>query len=374
MSGTPSVGGDRDLGGEVAGEDVGRRLAVGPLDLDLHVEPTGAQDRRVDEVLPVGGADHDHVAQPLDAVDLGEQLGHDRRFHVGRDPRAAGAEHRVHLVEEHDDRPTLLALLPRPLEHETDLALGLAHVLVEQLGSLDVDEVAAALLVAGLRRHLLGEAVGDGLGDQRLATTRRAVEQDPLRRWEAVLGEQLLVQEGQLDGVGDLLDLLVEAADVGVGDVGHLLEQQVLDLRPRQLLEQQVRPCVEPHRVARTQVHAADRVSQLADALLVGVADDERPHAVLEHLLDLTTSPVPSGSRAEITLKLSLSTTSEPRSSVSCSISGWRATRILRPLVSTSTVPSSFLPTTTPYADGGWVSLSTSSRSEAMWSRASRNV
>ena len=39
-----------------------------------------------------------------------------------------------------------------------------------------------------------------------------------------------------------------------------------------------------------------------------------------------------------------------------------------------STVPSSFLPTTTPYADGGWVSLSTSSRSVAMCSRASRRV
>ena len=89
-----------------------------------------------------------------------------------RDARAAGAEHRVHLVEEDDDRPALLALLPRPLEHEADLALGLADVLVEQLGALDVDEVAAALLVAGRRGDLLGEAVGDGLGDQGLAAAR----------------------------------------------------------------------------------------------------------------------------------------------------------------------------------------------------------
>jgi len=39
-----------------------------------------------------------------------------------------------------------------------------------------------------------------------------------------------------------------------------------------------------------------------------------------------------------------------------------------------STVSSSFLPTTTPYADGGCDSLSTSSRNVAMCSRASRNV
>ena len=40
----------------------------------------------------------------------------------------------------------------------------------------------------------------------------------------------------------------------------------------------------------------------------------------------------------------------------------------------TSTVPSSFRLRNVPYADGGRVSLSTSSRSAAMCSRASRSV
>ncbi len=61
-----------------------------------------------------------------------------------------------------------------------------------------------------------------------------------------------------------------------------------------------------------------------------------------------TTSPLRSGGRARMTLKLSLSATSAPRSSSSASMSGCRLTRILRPLDSTSTVPSSFLPTTIP--------------------------
>ena len=60
-------------------------------------------------------------------------------------PEPRGAEQGLHLVEEHDDRPALLALLARPLEHEADLALGLADVLVEQLGALDVEEVALGL-------------------------------------------------------------------------------------------------------------------------------------------------------------------------------------------------------------------------------------
>ncbi len=101
-----------------------------------------------------------------------------------------------------------------------------------------------------------------------------------------MLGEQVVVQERQLDGVGDLLDLGVETADVGVRDVGHLLEQQVFDLGPWQLLEQHVGARVEPHGVAAAQVHAAQRVGQLAHSLLVGAPDDQGADAVVEQLLD----------------------------------------------------------------------------------------
>ncbi len=45
-----------------------------------------------------------------------------------------------------------------------------------------------------------------------------------------MLEEQLGVQVRQLDRVADLLDLAVEAADVGVADVGDLLKHQLLDL------------------------------------------------------------------------------------------------------------------------------------------------
>jgi hypothetical protein len=67
----------------------------------------GPQDRRVDHVLAVGGADHDHVLELLDPVDLAQQLGHDGVLDVGGHPRPAGAEDRVHLVEEHDHRHAL---------------------------------------------------------------------------------------------------------------------------------------------------------------------------------------------------------------------------------------------------------------------------
>ena len=54
-----------------------------------------------------------------------------------------------------------------------------------------------------------------------------------------MLGEQLGVQERQLDGIGDLLDLGVQAPDVLVGDVGDLFEHQFLDLGSGQLLDEQ---------------------------------------------------------------------------------------------------------------------------------------
>ena len=63
-------------------------------------------------------------------------------------------------------------LLPGPLEHEADLPLGLPHVLVEELGALDVEEVGLGRLAAAGRRHLLGQAVGHRLGDERLAAAR----------------------------------------------------------------------------------------------------------------------------------------------------------------------------------------------------------
>ncbi len=245
------VGVQRQAADHVLGEDVLGGLGIGPLNLDLDVEPARPQDRRVDHVLPVRRADHDHVLQALDAVDLTEQLRHDRVLDVAGHAGAAGAEDRVHLVEEHDDhddRHALAGLLPGPLEHQPDVPLGLADVLVQQLGSLDVQEEALALpglaalaarrgrlavLAGQLRRpgrDLLGQRVRDRLGDERLAAAGGSVEQDALRRLQLVFLEQVGVQVGQLDRVPDQLDLRRQPADLGVGDVRHLLEDQLLDL------------------------------------------------------------------------------------------------------------------------------------------------
>src|SRR6478672_7473621 len=145
-------------------------------------------------IFTVRRTDDDDVLQAFDTVDLREQLRHDRRLDVGGDAGTARAEQRVHLVEEDDDRVALFALLTRTLEDQADLPLGLAHVLVEQLGALDVEEVRPRRRVAGLLRDALRERVRDGLRDERLAATRRAVQQDALGWLQLVLPEQVAVE------------------------------------------------------------------------------------------------------------------------------------------------------------------------------------
>ena len=66
-----------------------------------------------------------------------------------------------------------------------------------------------------------GGVVGDRLAQERLARAGRAVEDDVLGRLDVHLLVALRVGEGQLDA---LLDLLVEAADVGVGLLRRLLQ------------------------------------------------------------------------------------------------------------------------------------------------------
>ena len=129
-----------------------------------------------------------------------------------------------------------------------------------------------------------------------------------------MLGEKLPVQERQLDSVGDLLDLGVEAADVLVGDVRDLLEDEVLDLGAGQLLEQQARAGVHEQRVAGPQLLAVE-----ASASSTTRSSSARPTMIARcpsssTSFMVTTSPGrPRCPRAITTFSDSLSTTSCPR-------------------------------------------------------------
>ena len=187
-------------------EDLLAALAIRAVDDDLAVEAARPQQRRVEDVRPVGGGDQDDVVLHLEAVHLDEQLVEGllalvvAAAHAG----AAVAADGVDLVHEDDARGVLLGLL-----EEVAHARGAdADEHLDEVGSGDREEGNAGL-------------TGHGAGEQRLAGARRAVEQHALRDPGAERLELLRVLEELLDLV-ELLDGLVHASDVPEGDLGRV--------------------------------------------------------------------------------------------------------------------------------------------------------
>ena len=85
-------------------------LQVGTVDDDLSVEPAGTQQRRVEDVGPVGRRDHDHAGLHVEAVELDEQLieGLLPLVVPAAETGATVASNGVDLVDEDDRRGVLL--------------------------------------------------------------------------------------------------------------------------------------------------------------------------------------------------------------------------------------------------------------------------
>ena len=125
------VGVNRKPRHEVLAQDLPGRLGIRALDLDFHVQTTGAQDRRIDHVFAVRCPDDDDVLQALHAVNLTQELRHDGVLDVTAHAAPPCSEQRIHFVKEDDDGHTFGRLLTCPLEDETDMALRFANVLIE---------------------------------------------------------------------------------------------------------------------------------------------------------------------------------------------------------------------------------------------------
>jgi hypothetical protein len=193
-----------------APEDRGRGLHVRRLDRDLPVEAARAQQRRVEDVGPVGGRDEDDVRLDVEAVHLDQQLVQRLLALVvaAAEARAAVPADGVDLVDEDDRRR---------------VGLGLLEQVADPAGA-DADEHLDEVR-AGDRVERHAGLAGDGPGEQRLAGTGLAVEQHALGDLRADrlelggLGEELL-------DLLQLLDRLVRAGDVGEGHLGHVLADQ----------------------------------------------------------------------------------------------------------------------------------------------------
>src|SRR5437899_7378744 len=205
---------------QVDPEDLFRGPPVRTRDLDDLVEPTGPQEGGVHEVRAVRRADHEDVVQLDESVHLAQDLRDDVLVDAGGVHHPADGEQGLALVEE-DDARLLLVRLAKDL---LDDALALPDPLREDLRDADVEEGHVVL-----RR--------DRLHEQRLAATRRAVEQDPAWRLEGDLREQLRLLIREHDDVLDPLDRLHEPADLAVRHVRLLAEEEGLDLEVREDVE-----------------------------------------------------------------------------------------------------------------------------------------
>ncbi len=246
---------DGEVGRQVLLEDVAGGRAIGPVDLDLHVEAAGPQDRGIDQVRPVGGADDHDVAEPFNAVDLGEELRDDRRLDVRGDAGPARPEERVHLVEEDHHGHVVGRLVLGLLKDLADLPLGLADILVQQLRPLHVEEVRGDLFAA-LLRDLLGEQHAPG-------------------RAELVVLVVVGVEVRQLHRILDRLDLQAQTADVAIPDVGHLFESKLFGLALRQALEEVSRFRIHQDVVTRLQLNRTERIGDDSDLLVVRAQRDD---------------------------------------------------------------------------------------------------
>ena len=184
-------------------EDLLPALAVGPVDDDLPVEATRAEQSRVEDVRPVRGGDQDDVVLQLEAVHLDEELVERLLALVvtAAEPGAAVAADGVDLVDEDDAGARLLRLL----EQVADAGRADADEHLDEVGARDREERDARL--AGGRPR-----------EEGLTGAGRAVEEHTLRDAGPERLELLRVLEELLDLL-KLLDRLVGARDVLVRDL-----------------------------------------------------------------------------------------------------------------------------------------------------------
>mmetsp|Transcript_13562 Transcript_13562/g.13297 ORF Transcript_13562/g.13297 Transcript_13562/m.13297 type:complete len:330 (-) Transcript_13562:72-1061(-) len=192
--------------------------AVGHRELDLPVEPPRPEEGRVQGVGPVGGHDDLHVHRLVEPVHLVQQLDQDP-LHLPVRPRIRIEPLRrngVNLINEHDGGRVLFG---QP-EDISDHPGAFAEVLLDELAADHADEGGAGL-------------VGDGLGQHGLAGARGPVQEHSSGRVDPDLRVELRVDQGQLDGLLDLLLLDVQPPNVRVVHIRLLRHLHHLHRRVR---------------------------------------------------------------------------------------------------------------------------------------------
>ena len=192
-------------------QDLLPALDVGQAHIHLPVEPSRTQQGGVEDIHTVGGGQHHNALVDGEAVHLHQQLVQRLLPLVvaAAQTAAALASHRVDLIDKHDGRRLLLGLL----KQVADAAGAHAHIHLHKIGAGD-----------GQIRHI--RLPRHGLGQQRLAGTRRADQQHALGNVRAQRRVLLRIPQ-ELDDLLQLLLLLIGAR--------HILERDLLAARGQAL-------------------------------------------------------------------------------------------------------------------------------------------
>ena len=147
-------------------EDLHTAELVGTIDQHLAVEAARAQERRIEDLRPVGRCDQDQSLARIEAVHLDQELVQRLLFLVvsAQAVGAARAAERIELVDEDDCRRALARLL----EQVANATGADADEHLDELGAVD-----------GEKRH--AGLARDCAREQRLACSGRPDQQHALR-------------------------------------------------------------------------------------------------------------------------------------------------------------------------------------------------
>mmetsp|Transcript_23016 Transcript_23016/g.66982 ORF Transcript_23016/g.66982 Transcript_23016/m.66982 type:complete len:282 (+) Transcript_23016:1071-1916(+) len=243
----------------------------------MHLKAPRAQDRLVDHVFAVCHANDQDVVQRLHAVDLGQQLVHNRIVDTSIVARCtAGLANGVELVKNNDvEHGVLLLSLLLPLcffKQLSDLLLRATNELVENLWPVD------NLRLAGV------QDLADLPGDERFSTARGAVEEhapDVLNPHG--LDQGIRVEPGCEGPSKNLGELGVQATNAQFVKVELLVE----DLLGRVIPSRDVNPstvCLARVKVTGLPVDSSARRPAFAIECAADVHAGDRYHQVLLHL------------------------------------------------------------------------------------------
>src|SRR6185369_7861565 len=176
---------------------------VGQVHCDLTIEPSGSRERLVENVRPVSRSDDDHRARLIESIHLDEQLV-ERLILIGGGgvaATAALASESVNLVDE-DDAGRKLSALREQVSHTSSAK---ARELLLKTRTRGGQKCDAGFLRRGSRQ-------------QRLAGSRRTVEQDAARNAATKTTEPLRIAQ-KLNRLRQLRSRFVNTGDIFETDI-----------------------------------------------------------------------------------------------------------------------------------------------------------